>query len=124
MDRLRRGTYAADCLATLYTADTQDESRHDRNELIAALDHWRRARPADPTAWRRPVKDGPPLYLPRTGQELSDELVFDNNEEAETAANSWNRALSDPSIGWPWSGYSVLAKDDPQGKPRWWLAWY
>ncbi|MGI3781921.1 MAG: hypothetical protein ACRYG2_14225 [Janthinobacterium lividum] len=123
MDRLRRGTYAADCLAMLYTADTQDESRHDRNELIAALDRWRRARPADPTACRRPVPDGPALYLPRVGQELSDELVFDDLGEAEAAAGSWNAALSDPSIGWPWSGQDVFVKDDPKGKSRWRLAW-
>ena len=124
MDRLRSATYVASCLTMLYTADTQDESRHDRNELIAALDSWRRRRPADPTAWRRPVEGGPPLYLPRMGQELSDELVYDDTKAAEAAATWWNQAMFAPSVGWPWSGHSVYVKQDPQGKQRWWLAWH
>lgn len=123
VNRVLRATAVGCALATLYTADTADESAGDKNEISAALDRWRAGRPEDPTAWRRPWQGGPLLTLPRSWYPVSDALVFDSEDEAEAQAVWWNNALPDSSLSWPWHHARVWYQQFPDRGSTWRLMW-
>lgn len=123
MTRLAYASAVAGALAKYYTADTTDESREDQNDISAALDSWRRARPADPTAWRRPVPGWPPLTLPRRSYLVVEGVANDVETIAEDKAGELSQALAEPTVGWPWHGETVYVSRMGQNNQSWELRW-